>query len=326
MLDPVGSFRRIRDFVVSYIEKSLRTADPATEAARRRLLLTQEALVTDPLSGPVLGGESPPRSLEQLLRDEEILGPVSQDGRVALVELVLSGLFDGAEAAAVILRRKSRCEQLSGHGSHSGYIGIATCARGTGQAASFMLPVLAQISNEAVRWPAPRPNYLQSRWWRDASRYVAGRALEAPQRPAAMRAIILCPMNALLEDHMVRLRKALDSDMARDVMNVRFGGNRIFFGQYTCATPVSGYLRHPRRFADRDEQNRQRQHMQKLRESMREMEATQDAARRQDQEARRIAQERARRPQSRRDSSSRRSTAAKWCRDGTCRWLLQISS
>src|SRR5215472_8975686 len=90
MLDPVGSFRRIKDFIIACIRRSFCTANPAAEAARRRLLLTQNTLAADPVTKPVLGGESPSRSLEQLLHDEEILGPISQDGRLALMELVLS--------------------------------------------------------------------------------------------------------------------------------------------------------------------------------------------------------------------------------------------
>lgn len=38
-------------------------------------------------------------------------------------------------------------------------------------------------------------------------------------RTAAMRAIILYPMNALVEDQLSRLRKALDSDVIRDLYN-----------------------------------------------------------------------------------------------------------
>ena len=60
-----------------------------------------------------------------------------------------------------------------------------------------------------------------------------------------MRALILYPMNALVEDQLVRLRKALDSSEARDVMDGALKGNRIFFGRYTGATPVTGHNLHP---------------------------------------------------------------------------------
>ena len=68
---------------------------------------------------------------------------------------------------------------------------------------------------------------------------------EHPDRPAAVRALVIYPMNALVEDQLVRLRKALDSREAREVMDHALNGNRIFFGRYTGATPVTGHHRHP---------------------------------------------------------------------------------
>jgi len=68
---------------------------------------------------------------------------------------------------------------------------------------------------------------------------------EHSDRPAAVRALVLYPMNALVEDQLVRLRKALDSREAREVMDEAFNGNRIFFGRYTGASPVTGHHIHP---------------------------------------------------------------------------------
>ena len=68
---------------------------------------------------------------------------------------------------------------------------------------------------------------------------------EHRDRPAAVRALLIYPMNALVEDQLVRLRKALDSREARQVMDHALNGNRIFFGRYTGATPVTGHHLHP---------------------------------------------------------------------------------
>jgi DEAD/DEAH box helicase domain-containing protein len=68
---------------------------------------------------------------------------------------------------------------------------------------------------------------------------------EHTDRPAAVRALVIYPMNALVEDQLVRLRKALDSREAREVMDHALKGNRIFFGRYTGATPVTGHHLHP---------------------------------------------------------------------------------
>ena len=53
---------------------------------------------------------------------------------------------------------------------------------------------------------------------------------EPAARRKAVRALILYPMNALVEDQMTRLRRTFDSNDAREVLDGRLGGNRIFFG------------------------------------------------------------------------------------------------
>jgi ATP-dependent helicase YprA (DUF1998 family) len=48
-----------------------------------------------------------------------------------------------------------------------------------------------------------------------------------------MRAIILYPLNALVEDQLGRLRTALDSDNARNWLQTKRAGKRFYFGRYT---------------------------------------------------------------------------------------------
>ena len=48
-------------------------------------------------------------------------------------------------------------------------------------------------------------------------------------------------MNALVEDQLTRLRKALDSDSARNWLDEHRYGNRFYFGRYNGNTPVPGH-------------------------------------------------------------------------------------
>ena len=59
-------------------------------------------------------------------------------------------------------------------------------------------------------------------------------------RPAALRALVMYPLNALAEDQLVRLRVGLDGAAARAWLDANRGGNRFFFGRYTGRTPVAG--------------------------------------------------------------------------------------
>jgi hypothetical protein len=62
----------------------------------------------------------------------------------------------------------------------------------------------------------------------------------ASVRPAAVRALVLYPLNALVEDQLIRLREALDSTVARMWLDSHRHGNRFYFGRYTGRTPISG--------------------------------------------------------------------------------------
>ena len=54
-------------------------------------------------------------------------------------------------------------------------------------------------------------------------------------------------MNALVEDQLTRLRKALDSEQAREFMDTHFNRNRVFIGRFTGKTPITGFPEdHPR--------------------------------------------------------------------------------
>lgn len=281
MLDPVGGFGRIKDFFISYVETAFRISDRRTAAARRALLESEGMLATVPFIEPVLRYRPAEEPIEKLIEDPA-LERLSRAGKVAFAEFALSGLFDGEPADGEIKRKSIyppyvHQKDMLLRGVQPGKPGIVTSGTGSGKTESFMLPLLAQLSDEAVRWPAPGPGYLQNRWWSGTDRYRTQRGGET--RPAAIRALVLYPMNALVDDQMVRLRRTLDSVGARSVMDDRFNGNRIFFGQYTSATPVTGYQSHPRLFADPVEKKRRARRLAKLRASMRSFEKSQNAAR-----------------------------------------------
>lgn len=287
MLDPIGGFGRIKDFFISYVETSFRISDPSTAEARRCLLEAPGTFTTEPFLEPVLRYESSDTTLEQLaVLENGPLEPLSPAGRRAFVELVLSGLFEGVSVDGEIRRRseyppyRHQVEMLS-RGIRPGKPAIVTSGTGSGKTESFMLPILAAISDEAVKWSRPDSKYLADQWWRDGEEdWRPMRTGE--QRQAAMRALVLYPMNALVEDQMVRLRKTLDSDEARAVMDERFSGNRVFFGQYTSAIPVTGHQRHPRLADELDEKKRRKRRLAKLRAALLRADENQNAARKHD--------------------------------------------
>ncbi|MFT4508962.1 DEAD/DEAH box helicase [Caballeronia sp. 15711] len=288
MLDPIGGFARIKNFFISYVETNFRISDKDTARQRRSLLDTVNVLATEPYLEPVLRYESHEQKLEELAAiDGGPLTPLSSEGRRAFAELALSGLFEGQDHPGPIRRISSYAPyrhqvEMLARGLQAGQPGIVTSGTGSGKTESFMLPVLAALANEAVTWNTPGEKFLHDDWWKQPRSNWSGRR-RGETRRAAVRALVLYPMNALVEDQMVRLRRTLDSDDARTVMANRFSGNKIFFGQYTSATPVTGHETHPRLASDKKEKERRSRRGTKLRAAMHEIERNQNAARAHDE-------------------------------------------
>jgi DEAD/DEAH box helicase domain-containing protein len=279
MIDPIGGFRRIRDLYITYLETAFRIRDPLVSQERRRLLETVGTLCTEPFVEPIPRYESSDWSLEDLAgpaESDERLPGLSAQERVAFVEMALSGLFDSKPAPGGAPVRflgeyplyQHQAEMLR-RGVQPGRPGIVTSGTGSGKTEAFLLPILAMLAREAVHWPTPGDGFLGRRWWQDARGEPCARWKDLPKhllptkanplrtpfvphrqgerRSAAVRALVLYPMNALVEDQLVRIRRALDSEEARETTRRHFKGNRIFFGRYTSVTPVTGFDVHPRR-------------------------------------------------------------------------------
>ncbi len=290
MQDPIGSFLSIRELYLSYLDTAFRIRDERIAKERRDLLRLPGNLCTEPLIEPIPRYLTSDLEFHDLVDEsgpDAILASLPHKARLAFVDLVLAGLIPSREKGVndkTQINRIGRFRpythqvEMMRRGIQAGLPGIVTSGTGSGKTESFLLPLLARISNEAVDWEKPDDNFLRKRWWHDETgkpyskfdkksdkkvahyktipknrRPSKNRPLVSPvikhregeQRPSAVRALILYPMNALVEDQLVRLRKALDSREARQVMDNHFNGNRIFFGRYTGATPVTGHQRHP---------------------------------------------------------------------------------
>jgi DEAD/DEAH box helicase domain-containing protein len=298
MYDPIGGFLRIRELFTTYLETAFRIGHPQISAERRALIETPGTLCTDPLLEPVPRYRTVNWKLHDLINLEgadQVLDHFSHTEREAFVQLVGAGLFGSSDVALF----RHQAEMLR-RGTHEGLPGIVTSGTGSGKTESFLLPVLASIVREGhAKWAAPSDGYLKRSWWQDSSgrsyeSYGGERGIPKAQRPlkrnpaanpfiahrhgeqrqAAMRCLVLYPMNALVEDQLTRMRKALDSDVVRLGMDQWLRGNRIFFGRYTSETPVTGFNVHPRKTPEEDWQRRARQ-FGKLFSHMLELEKTQ---------------------------------------------------
>jgi DEAD/DEAH box helicase domain-containing protein len=286
MQDPITTFDAVRDFYITYLETAFRIGDAATQNRRRDLLEKVGALATEPLLEPLPGYLDHGITIDSLV-DEEVgakwLPGFSQNEREAFSEICLAGLIPAAPENPKTGRFKLYRHQLEmlRKGVCNGTPGIVTSGTGSGKTESFLLPILAAIVKEGTCWARSKDLQNWQAWWETASGEPTFRREppnESAQRPKAVRAIVLYPMNALVEDQMVRLRKALDSTAAHAAMDKHLGGNRIFFGRYTGATKVTGWLKHPR-VNDQQERKKEQRRIDELRTYLQGLDATQLAAR-----------------------------------------------
>ena len=269
MSNPIKQFERIRDFYITYIETAFRIRSDRIQKRRRDLLKSSGVLSTKPFLEPIPKYESSGVRIDQIADDvgEGILPDFNTEEREAFVHLASAGLLPSKRIEGALPKGKfslyTHQLQMLEKGARVGSPGIVTSGTGSGKTESFLLPVFAALAKEALSWPGASGEAF-SGWWTDdtatdvESAFKLRRSLENPARPKAVRALILYPMNALVEDQMVRMRKALDSNFSDNVYAEEFSNNRIYFGRYTGATPVTGFRQHPRLSQDRRIRNRQK--------------------------------------------------------------------
>lgn len=246
MKDPIGSFEVIKENFVRYIKTAFKTKFESIEIERENLLNQDKVLFRQPWIEMLPEYKSSGKKIDDLVQQEL---PTLSPFQLSLFQgLVNRGLIKGYELYDHQL--KMLTETLLGKNC------IITSGTGSGKTESFLLPLFAQLAKELPSWnPPTHKGNNNDNWWNAnlgndqivdsedgfiLSREVQQRSHET--RPQAMRAMILYPMNALVEDQMTRLRIALDSIPVRNWFQENAGGNLIYFGRYNGATPVSGRL------------------------------------------------------------------------------------
>ncbi len=253
VLDPVGAFEQVRDNFILYVKTAFGTRFPSIEREREDLLRRQGVLCQEPWIEPLPRYKSSAKIIDQLtLSDLPGLDRQSVDDFKSLVRCGLFGPQNELYSHQLAMLQ----EALRGKNC------IITAGTGSGKTEAFLLPLIAYLVKESSGWEEPgEPHPHVNDWWKNEE-WIRGhwqqhgstmRLLKSyrvgqrshERREAAVRAIILYPMNALVEDQLTRLRKALDSDEARAWYTGRRRGNRFYFGRYNGATPVPGHEYEP---------------------------------------------------------------------------------
>lgn len=214
-----------------YVETPFRLGHPALQAERRSLLEAPGTVHQLPIIEMLPGYRESTMSLRALL---ESCGFQSDVG-----DLLSEGLWShtGRPYEHQALATQLAARRNDQGGRHV----VVTTGTGSGKTECFLIPIISRLAAEAREWPAP--GRREDPWWSGGTQ-PSLRSHE--NRAPAIRALLVYPLNALVEDQLVRLRQSLDSPGPRRWLRQNRRGNRIYFAGYNSRTPVSGARRNDR--------------------------------------------------------------------------------
>ena len=216
-----------------YVNTAYWLSDPRLMRERQRLLAQTGMLTTPPYLEPVLAYDATD-DLVQTCQDA-IPVPAGTDpaehrrtvARVArTVGQALVG--DHTPPGQPLRLRRHQAEAVQASFSTRSELPwniVVTSGTGSGKTEKLLLPVLLRLALEAQTWRTPSEPHL---WWAKR-RWTPQTSLRATEtREAGLRAVVLYPTNALVEDQMARLRKA--------VHRLDDAGIPLWFGRLTGAS------------------------------------------------------------------------------------------
>lgn len=225
--NPIRVYDEIRSAYLRYIDTAFWLDSDEVMRERRALLEDSDRLFTEVLLEPVLPYDASV-DLTSLMAEQGFDSSVT--------ELVGDALFgEFTPEGGTYKLREHQAEALRHsmlEGNAAGRNVVVTSGTGSGKTESFLLPILCRAVQESLSWPT---DSTVDNWWED-SRPKWRSCRSRDDRRSAVRALILYPTNALVEDQITRLRRA-----TRKIASAP-GGRQLWFGRYTGATLGSGNL------------------------------------------------------------------------------------
>ena len=247
MRDPIQSFEEIKNSFKLYVKTRFATQFESVEKERSDLLDTEGIFYQEPWIELIQKYKSSGKKIKDLTVND--LSGLSDIQVKDLQSFVQSGLIIDENIELYMHQYQMLQKSLKGNNA------VITSGTGSGKTEAFLLPLFAYLIKESSSWKKPDelPSNLNDWWkneeWQKSCKNEKNSGLkksyrisqrEHETRDPAVRALILYPMNALVEDQLSRLRKSLTSDKAEKWFQDNLNGNRFYFGRYTGMTPVPG--------------------------------------------------------------------------------------
>lgn len=230
--DTLKPFYKSRDGLLKYIQTAFGTRYHSLEEERAELLEKTGGLFQVPYLEPIPEYPKSDKKFGEL--DHSDLPGLSSGDISSFQNLCDAGLFKKDWNLYTHQQEMLREATLGNHC-------VITTGTGSGKTEAFLLPLFASLVSQSKDWDPSSPAEGWD-WWNssnddDPIQYKR----DTESRESACRAMILYPMNALVEDQMSRLRAALDCEEAHRWYMNSCKANRFYFGRYTGQTPTSGH-------------------------------------------------------------------------------------
>lgn len=206
----------VREALIRYVNTTYRLNNKQLMAERESLLFEGQTLLQDVFLEPVIPYDGVVSAVDTCV-----------DAGLDLAESIalIQALFGTAMPTEDLQLRKHQADALRvGMSRTRPWNPVVTSGTGSGKTEAFLLPVLTRLIAESRTWGDEQTQ----QWW-DDRRWTPQRQMGGTRTPA-VRALVLYPTNALVEDQMGRLRQALRALRSTT-------GTTIWFGRYTSASP-----------------------------------------------------------------------------------------
>ncbi len=214
MIDAIKIGRELRDEYLGYLDTGIKIRYRSAREERKKLFEIPGVLMQPPfieITNKYIGKETPAEACSRLKLSPDFASFIEQG-------LFNRDLFGDNNPIRLFEHQIDALDAAVNNNKHV----VVTTGTGSGKTEAFLLPLFYRLFREAGSWKNP----------------------DVEARKRAVRCIILYPLNALAEDQMVRMRRALD-DVRPDGSGPKpwlekyTNGNKLYFGRYTGKTPKS---------------------------------------------------------------------------------------
>ena len=221
---PLSIQRAMEEAFQRYFETAYTIRDEGIAKERLNLLQNSASTFAEPYLEMMPDYDSEDRSIEDIF---------AEFGIQNAGKLIESGLFPFKNAKLYRHQYEALKASLGGNPV------VVTSGTGSGKTEAFLLPIIARLISESANWKT-RSESSNSDWWTRKDAAYENIRLDINEHKPAMRALVLYPMNALVEDQLVRLRRSLHSIGVQKWLSENRNGHKFYFGRYTGQTPLPG--------------------------------------------------------------------------------------